>query len=174
MYDLLRDNFPQDKKLAVSITGGGLQFFDNLVSQGGTSRFFAYGKIPYGTEFQPQVGKSVSEDYIRAELELLYDEVFKANLDVPVARVAASFSLMKNFGHEREDRINHGLIGIEWNNEVKIYTVVFLKQFLNTRELQEKAAATLVAKVIYRTLVDPAMPVKVDGSVRVVNSLNEA
>ena len=86
--------------------------------------------------------------------------------------MAASFSLTK-IANEREDRINHGHIGIICNNEFKHYNFVFLKQEIPERQQQEEAAALLVASIIYKETVDKNFDIHIPGLIRVVNKIDE-
>jgi hypothetical protein len=172
MYDKIKENFPQKTKLAVSITGGGLQFFNSLVSQGGTSRFFALGEIPYASELQPMVKKSVSREYTLVETSKIYDRVSRSFSDNVVC-VAASFALTK-IENEREDRINHGHIGVLSKSGFVDYNFVLLKQKLPNRQEQEEAAALLVAAVIYKETIDKNFDIRIPGVVKVVEKYEQA
>jgi hypothetical protein len=175
MFNALRDNFPQNTKLALSLTGGGASFFDSMIAHGGSSRFFSLGRIPYDELVQdlPKGVKSVSARYTELENDKLFSELSKYWMTHRIITVTGTFALMKLKG-ERPDRLNRGYIGIEEYEKCNclsyaIYYFEFDKQKLYERYLQESSVSQLVCQVIAKHTYNPNADLWMYG----IHSINE-
>lgn len=159
MFDKIRNQFPTDRFLSAHITGGGISFFDKLISPGGSSRFFYKGVIPYGIGSGPNI-RGVKAVSIEMAMELAKDAYWEC-LGHSVG-IGATFSLCKD--GEREDRINHGWVCIHLGKPAYYYHIVFDKAVLNTRAKQEDAAADIIAQIIVKHVIDNNHVVVYDGA----------
>jgi nicotinamide mononucleotide (NMN) deamidase PncC len=132
---LLEKLLKSDKKLYLTITGGGVGVVSKILENGGASSVFLGANIPYNEDdsraITGSVTKLVSE---RAAKLLSLDGYFKDSSlrfsNKECICIASTSSLRKN-GHERADRVHEAYIcvrgydGKDYNKSVEMYHIVF-------------------------------------------------
>jgi len=146
-------------QIVLAITGGGTQVIGNYLSQGGKSDCFLEAVVPYCMEALDDFIGMKPDNYCSATTArqmamASYERVgeLRPNSDKDERiGLGITCSLIKN-EKERVDRTNMVYVARQTRNTTEQYTVQLDKNYLNSRELQEKLIGNLLESSIERCL----------------------
>lgn len=145
----------KDKRIFLSISGGGSGAIGNILKKGGASKFFAGAYVPYSSNLLDHHIGGTPEKYCSeataqrlAVVAWQYAHVGVKFDDqgVDIVGIGVSASLAKP--NQRVNRVNEAFVVIQFNN--KVYTHHILFDNKQTREWQEDRLSEMLESKVMR------------------------
>lgn len=150
---LLEKMLKSDKKLYLTITGGGVGVVNKILENGGASSIFLGATVPYHEDDTRNIVGSILKLVSEKSASLLslnaYNQASSLNFKNKECISIASTSTLRKSGTERADRVHEAFIcirkydGIEYNKSTESYHIVFNEDRTRKQEEDILSAALL-------------------------------